>query len=170
MCYVKLSLSEHRALAKQLHETKDIKILQRAQALLWLSAGTSVSEIAKRLAISRRTIYYWVSSYQNRRNESFKARLQDRHKAGRLPQKSRAILPQLDVLLQQSPQQYGYHHTEWTASLLQHALHRDHAIDVSTKTIHRCLHQLHYVWKRPRYALARQSTTWAQEKGGSKEG
>jgi transposase len=169
MYCVKLSLSEHRALVKQLHETKDSKILHRAQALLWLAEGTTVSEIATRLAISRRTIYCWVSSYQNRRNESLKARLQDRHKSGRFPQKSRAILPQLAVLLQQSPRQYGYHHAEWTASLLQHVLHRDHACDVSTKTMHRCLHQLHYVWKRPRYALARQSPTWAQEKGGLKE-
>lgn len=170
MCLVKLSLSERRALAKQLHATKDIKILQRAQALLWLSEGISVSEIAKRLGISRRTIYYWVSSYQNRRSESFRVRLQDRQKSGRLPQKSLRILPQLDVLLRQSPRQYGYHHAEWTASLLQHVLHRDQALDVSTKTIHRCLQQSHYVWKRPGYALARQSPTWAQAKGGSKEG
>jgi transposase len=169
MHLVNLSLSERRALAKQLHETKDVKIFQRAQALLWLFDGMSVSEIAKRLGVTRRTIYNWVSSYQNRCNNSFRSRLQDRPRPGRPSKKSAIILPQLDLLLHASPREYGYHHAEWTASLLKQVLYRDQALDVSPKTIHRCLKQSHYVWKRPGYALSRQSATWAQSKGGSKE-
>ena len=46
-----LSLSERRALAKQIQETKDIKVLKRAQALLWLSDGMSVPKISKRFHI-----------------------------------------------------------------------------------------------------------------------
>jgi DNA-binding CsgD family transcriptional regulator len=61
-----LSLSERRALAKQIQGTKDAKILKRAQTVLWLSDGMTVQEISKRFGISRQTIYYWVSSYQIR--------------------------------------------------------------------------------------------------------
>src|SRR5439155_236421 len=61
-----LSLSEHRALKKQIRETKDVKVLKRAQAFLWLSGGVSIHEISLLLAVSRHTIYDWVSSYQNR--------------------------------------------------------------------------------------------------------
>lgn len=170
MHFVKLSLSERRALAKQLHETKDVKILQRSQALLWLSEGLSVSVIAKRLGVTRRTIYYWVSFYQNRRSTSFISRLQDRPRSGCPSKKSAIILSQLDLLLHAAPRQYGYHHAEWTASLLKHVLHRDQDLDVSIKTIHRCLKQSHYVWKRPGYALSRQSATWTQAKGGLRKG
>jgi transposase len=170
MHLVKLSLSERRALAQQIHRTKDFKVLKRSQALLWLSEGISASHAAKRLGIHRRTIYYWVSSYQNQRSNAFGSRLQDRPKPGRYPRKSSLVLRELDALLQESPQRYGYHYTEWTASLLAKVLKRDHHLDISTKTIRRCLKQAHYVWKRPGYALARQSPTWAQEKGGSKEG
>lgn len=169
MHLVKLSLSERRALAQQIQRTKDSKVLKRSQALIWLSEGIVASQIAKRLGISRRTIYYWVSSYQNRRSNSFRSRLQDRPKPGRHPRKSSLVLRELGVLLQQSPQRYGYHYTEWTASLLAKVLKRDYDLDISTKTIRRCLKQSHYVWKRPGYTLARQSPTWAQEKGGSKE-
>jgi hypothetical protein len=35
-----LSLSEHRALKKQIRDTKDVKVLKRAQAFLWLSELT----------------------------------------------------------------------------------------------------------------------------------
>jgi len=169
MSLLTLSLSERRALAKQIHTTKDAKILKRAQAFLWLSDGMSVYEISARLGITRQTLYYWVSSYRNRCNTSFRERLQDHPKSGRPPRKSTLVLRELDALLSESPRQPGYHHAEWTASLLGKVLQREHALDVSTKTIRRCLHQSHYVWKRPGYALARQSVTWAQEKGGSRE-
>ena len=48
MSLLTLSLSERRALAKQIHTTKDAKILKRAQAFLWLSDGMSVYEISAR--------------------------------------------------------------------------------------------------------------------------
>jgi transposase len=170
MSLLTLSLSERRALAKQIHTTKDAKILKRAQALLWLSDGMPVYEISQRLGITRQTVYYWVSSYHNRCNTSFRERLQDRPKSGCPPTKSTLILRELDALLRTSPRQHGYPHAEWTASLLGKVLQREHALPVSTPTIRRCLQQSHYVWKRPGYALARQSVTWAQEKGGSREG
>ncbi len=129
----------------------------------------SVYEISARLGITRQTLYYWVSSYRNRCNTSFRERLQDHPKSGRPPRKSTLVLRELDALLSESPRQHGYHHAEWTASLLGKVLQREHALDVSTTTIRRCLKQSHYVWKRPGYALARQSVTWAQEKGGSRE-
>jgi transposase len=164
-----LSLSERRALVKQIHETKDIKILKRAQSFLWLADGIPIQDIAKRLGITRQTIYVWVSLYHKRRNQSFIDRLQDRPKPGRPPRQSMRILREIDPLLQESPRQHGYRYAEWTSSLLKQVLQCEHNLPVSTKTIRRCLRQLHYVWKRPGYALARQSVTWAQEKGGSKE-
>lgn len=170
MSSLALSLSERRALKKHIKATKDVKVLKRAQAFLWLSEDMSVREISKRWAISRQTLYDWVSSYQNRRNTSFIDRLHDRPKPGRPPRKSTVILRELAVLLSASPRQYGYPHAEWTASLLAKVMHREHALEVSTKTMRRCLHQLRYVWKRPGYALARQSKTWAQAKGGSRKG
>lgn len=163
-----LSLSERRALAKQIHGTKDVKVLKRSQALLWLSEGISVREIAKRLGISRQTMYDWVSFYQNRRNHSFISRLQPLPKPGRPPRKSAVIFRELEALLNESPKQHGYHHAEWTAPLLQKALQREHDVHSNVKTIRRCLKQSHFVWKRPGYALARQPKTWAQAKGGSR--
>src|SRR5438874_1133650 len=124
---------------------------------------------SQRLAVSRQTIYDWVSSYQNRCNESFGSRLQDRPKPGCPPSKSTIVFRELATLLSESPRQHGYHHAEWTASLLGNVLKHEYEVDISTKTIRRCLKQAHYVWKRPGYALARQSPTWAQEKGGSRE-
>jgi transposase len=165
-----LSLSERRALKQQIRETKDTKVLKRSQALLWLTEGVPIPEIAKRLAVTRQTIYGWISFYRSQVNKSFITRLKDRPKSGRPTRKSAIVLNELDTLLQKSPRQYGYRHVDWTVPLLRQAIQDRGQIEVSTKTIRRCLKQHHYVWKRPRYTLAREFPTWAQEKGGSNEG
>ena len=90
-----LSLSERRALAKQIQETKDVKVCKRAQAFLWLSEGVSIREISQRLGISRQTMDDWVSFYQKRRNKSFISRLQDRPKPGRPRQNLRSFFENL---------------------------------------------------------------------------
>ncbi len=165
-----LSVSERRALEKKIQHIKDVKILKRAQALLWLADDMPVPEIAQRLGVTRRTIYVWVSLYKNRCNNSFIGRLQDCPKTGRPPRKSAFILRELPHLLDESPRQHGYYYANWTSSLLKQALQCEYGLAVSTRTIRRCLKDLSYVWKRPTYALARQSPTWRQQKGGSKKG
>jgi transposase len=164
-----LTLSERRALEQKIQQTKDVKVLKRAQALLWLDRGMSVQEILKRLGVSRRTVYVWVSRYQKRRNRSIVDRLRDQPKLGRPATKSTLMLKILPQLLKESPSQYGYHCANWTSTLLQQALQCKYEVNVSTRTIRRCLKNLDYVWRRPTYALSRQSPTWRQEKGGSKK-
>lgn len=169
MSRLTLTLSERRALEKQIQQTKDVKVLKRAQALLWLSDGMAVQIISKRLGVTRQTIYDWVSFFRNRCCASVVNRLQDRPKSGRPPSKSKVVLHELDALLNESPKQYGYPNAQWTSSLLKQALQREHDLEVSTRTIRRCLKQLNYIWKRPTYSLARQSPTWRQEKGDLKK-
>jgi hypothetical protein len=48
MSPLKLALSERRALAKQIRETKDVKVLKRAQAFLWLFEDLSICAISHR--------------------------------------------------------------------------------------------------------------------------
>ena len=164
-----LTLSERRVLEQKIQQTKDVKVLKRAQALLWLDRGMSVQEILKRLGVSRRTVYAWVSLYRKRRNHSIVDRLRDQPKPGRPSTKATRVLKELPQLLQESPNQYGYSCANWTSTLLQQTLQCKYGVNVSTRTIRRCLKSLDYVWRRPAYALSRQSPTWRQEKGGSKK-
>lgn len=164
-----LTLSERHALEQKIQQTKDVKVLKRAQALLWLDRGMSVQEILKRLGVPRRTVYAWVSLYRKRRNRSIVDRLRDQPKSGRPSTKATLVMKVLPQLLKESPSQYSYNCANWTSALLQQALQCKYGVNVSTRTIRRCLKNLDYVWRRPTYALSRQSPTWRQEKGGSKK-
>jgi transposase len=60
----------------------------------------------------------------------------------------------LQTLLILSPEWFGYYATHWTVPLLKNQLRQNTGEEYSSDTIRRWLHELGYVWKRPRYVLA----------------
>lgn len=170
MTDLKLSAAEVQILRQQIWATKSTKILKRSPTLLWRSEGLPIAEISRRLGTTRQSIYNWVRSYQEQKGIPISRRLEDSEHTGRPPEKKDVILLDLQERVKQSPKEYGYYNSGWTASLLS-KFYRDHKrIEVSARTIRRCLKQLKKSWKRPRHGLARQSKTWGQEKGGSSGG
>jgi Homeodomain-like domain len=67
---IKLDEREVAQLEIVLKTTDDVRQLQRAQALLWLSEGDRVSEVAERLRVDRRTVYNWASRFEQRIDNS----------------------------------------------------------------------------------------------------
>ena len=56
MTLTTLSDKEYQRLLEIAHTAHDPKVLQRAQALLWLSAGEDATEVAQRLFVTPRTV------------------------------------------------------------------------------------------------------------------
>ena len=160
MTLTTLSDKEYQRLLEIAHTAHDPKVLQRAQALLWLSAGEDATEVAQRLLVTPRTVYRWLNRVQQQR-------LGDSPRSGRPRLAGGVIDTLLAPLLEEDPRQRGYRSTVWTAALLRHALRDLHRIEVSPRSVSRTLARLGIVWKRPRYDLARRSATWRQAKGGS---
>jgi DNA-binding CsgD family transcriptional regulator len=46
--------------------TRDVRVVKRAQALLWLSDGDTPDEVADRLWVTPRTIYRWIERFEGR--------------------------------------------------------------------------------------------------------
>ena len=59
----------------------------------------------------------------------------------------------LVATLHRRPTHFGYQALEWTIPLLQEHLENRGGQSVSATSIRRRLHELNYVWKRPRYVL-----------------
>jgi transposase len=167
MTLTTLSDKEYQRLLEIAHTAHDPKVLQRAQALLWLSAGEDATEVAQRLFVTSRTVYRWLNRLQQQPHLALSARLGDSPRSGRPRLAGGVIDTLLAQLLEEDPRQRGYRSTVWTAALLRHALRDLHRIEVSQRSVSRALARLGIVWKRPRYDLARRSATWRQAKGGS---
>lgn len=164
---IKLDEREVAQLEIVLKTTDDVRQLQQAQALLWLSEGDSASEVAERLRVDRRTVYNWASRFEQRADGEFEARLADGIRSGRPVMAKGIIDPLIDLVIDSDPRDFGYRSTVWTASLLQTYLSDEHQLRVSRKSVARAIDRLRISWKRPRYQLALRDPHWRQAKGGS---
>jgi transposase len=160
--------SKERSLLKRLAASTDrARLLRRAQALLWLQAGDSPTEVADRLGVSRQTLYNWADRFHARSTRGIAERLDEGPRRGRPCTASGISDALLDEVLDDDPRAWGYHATIWTAPLLQQYLKERHAIPVSPDSVRDALARLRVRWKRPRHCLARRPDTWRQAKGGS---
>jgi transposase len=145
-----LTTRQRRRLELQLRNTRDARVLRRTLAVLEVAQGGSVSVVARLLRVTPRVVYYWIEAYAQGFHPDV---LHDRDRSGRpkllTPKDRNHILE----LLKRSPQDLGYFATEWTVGLLQYHLERCTGQHYSEDTLRRELHQLDYVWKRPRYIL-----------------
>ncbi len=160
----RLTSRDRAALEELVSGSKDVRQLKRAQALLALAAGDSVSAIARSLRVARNTIYNWVARFQER-SGPIGERLTDAERCGRPDDLFQNLLNRLPGLLGQKPTNFGYRHAEWTADLLCNHLQKEQ-IETSENTLRRALHELGYRWKRPRFVPRRRAQTWRQSKGG----
>jgi len=163
-----LSPDDRTALERCAATTRDVRALKRAQALLWLLDGETVSAVARRLRVPRQTIYNWCAMYQARATEPFAQRLTDRPRQ-RPGERGTGAQAHIAQVIDQPPGAFGYDVPIWTTPLLQDYL-AGLGITISTRQIRRILRALQYRYKRPRYRLARRSPTWRQAKGGSNAG
>ena len=167
MGLIQLSSRARKALENLAHTSSNARMVRRAQALVWLQQGEGVAEIAHRLGLSKRAIYKIVERYQARSDRPVVERLRDQPHTGRPADKRRQAAQVVAELLQKQPSEYGYRAFAWTTPMLRFQAERRMQASISARTIRRALRDLRYRYKRPRYVLARRSTTWRQAKGGS---
>jgi transposase len=158
-------LAEVRALVQG---TGDGGVLRRALAISWLASGVPLSEVARRLCVTRPTVYNWVERFQERADLDAVGRLADAERSGRPRAAAGRIEPLIEQIFETDPRDLGYRQTVWTADLLVLYLRDAHHIRTSTATVKRAISRLGLIWKRPRYDLSLQPKTWRQAKGGSK--
>jgi transposase len=166
MDYFTLTGKQRSMLHQLIDHSRDVRLVRRAYALLWLDDGESACGIAARLNVSRQTIYNWASRVLDRSGLSLTKRLADADRSGRPCTASGIIDPLIEAVIETDPRQLGYRSTIWTAPLLAEHLHEEHAVTVCINSVRLAIARLRIRWKRPRHCLALRPWTWRQAKGG----
>ena len=161
---LRLTNAERTVLQSIVATAVDARQAMRALALLALADGERPVAVARRLQVTRATIYEWVKRWRQR-PQSPAERLADRPRSGRPPTVHSALSEQLPSLMDTKPAAFGYRQSEWTVELLRAHL-ADRNLRASDGSVRRELRAMGYRWKRPRLALRRRSATWRQAKGG----
>jgi len=161
-----LSGRERAALFDLIAKTKDVRLLRRAYAVLWLDEGESVTEVAEQLNASRQSVYNWCERFLGRRDLPLAIRLSDAERSGRPATVQGIIDPLIDQIVDTDPRAFAYRSTVWTVPLLVRYLDEHHHLSASPQSVRLALARLDLHWKRPRYRLALRPGTWRQAKGG----
>src|SRR5215207_1136335 len=107
MTILKLSSQERRQLKALAIQTADAHVLRRVQSLLWLASGQEIEEVAQRLCVCRRTIYYWVEQYESRDAADILSCLALSPRSGR-PRTAHGIIdPFIDEIIDSDPRELG---------------------------------------------------------------
>lgn len=118
--------------------------------VLLCGAGKTPSEIADFLFCSRSSIYRAVEAY---RDGTLSLELDEAGTLGS-PVRTRVLSAWLRrallSLLKKSPQVFGWCRTRWSCALLATQLQARHGLEVSAETMRRWIHEVGWVWKRPK--------------------
>lgn len=150
MSGIRLTAPQRRRLERQLRATHDAGLFRRTLAILDAADGRPIAEIARLLRISRVSVYNWIACY---RRDHDPACLADSRGGNRPSVWSEELQAVLAASMGQRPDHLGYRAVEWTVPLLQEHLAHWGGERLSATSIRRRLHELGYVWKRPRYVL-----------------
>ncbi len=127
----------------------DPRVRHRAQVLLLVAQGQSVSAVARLFA----TAGHCVRTWRERFLAEGRAGLLDRPRRGRPPKLDEDDLVWLCQALDHTPQDYGLLVTTWSIRELQALVQHERGVEVSVYTLHRVVQALGYRYRRPRHDL-----------------
>jgi putative transposase len=129
---------------KQAQQTRDKNHARRLMAMLMLHQGMTVTEVARILCAARSSLGRWAHLFTLYGVSGLKSL-----KPGRETQWPVAdILPILPLLVQRSPQDFGWLRSRWSTELLALVVNRLFNISLHPATLYRYLRQASLVWRR----------------------
>ena len=150
MSSLRLTDAQRRQLEQQLRDATDAALFRRTLAVLEADAGRPIAEIARLLRTSRVSVYYWIECYEQVRDPRA---LTDQRGGNNPSLWTEELQAALVASLQRRPEEFGYQAVEWTVPLLREHLEDWRKQGLSDTSVRRRMHDLGYVWKRPRYVL-----------------
>ncbi|VAX06779.1 hypothetical protein MNBD_GAMMA25-1433, partial [hydrothermal vent metagenome] len=145
----KMTRPVRRRLQKILQKHKDGNYRRRANAILLLNEGQTVSTTAKLLKASRSSIRDWCSRY-NTYGEVGLVPEEPGRPAETVTDK---VCTTLLELLQKEPEGYGYLRSRWTSEMLAEQVYEHIGQPIHASTVRRLLPKLGIVWNRARPTL-----------------
>lgn len=156
-----LTRYDRARLRRALRYAEDVRVFQRAQALLLVAEGHTLAQAAHVTGLSRPTVYFWLRRYVQQR--SIEA-LRDGPRRGRPPAADCIRPEQILLELSSPPSDWGYSTHIWTVALLAGHLERRYGCPINPRTLRRRMKAMGLRWKRPRYVFSEKAPHLPQKK------
>src|SRR4051812_4002517 len=105
MSEIRLTAAQRRRLEQQLRATRDAGLYRRTLAILEAADGRPITELARLLRISRRSVHCWIASFERSGDPTCLAD----HRGGNHPSLwTEGLRAALLASLERGPDQFGY--------------------------------------------------------------
>ena len=131
----KLHSSAKKRLLKEAQSCREANLKTRYLIVLNLDDGITPSETARRLKVSRTTVYRVAARF----NERGEAGLVDRREENGDRKLDEQILAALHEIVEATPEKYGHRRPTWTRELLVQALKAETGITIHVSTMSKAL-------------------------------
>ena len=149
---LELSTVQKKELFSFMKSTQDKEEYRRASAIKQKMEGIPYRTIAKNLGVNYRNVYDWINNYRKYGLDGIRNK---RMNGGRKPvistDKNKEMVK--DIVLNKSPQTFGYLKNTWSIRLLATYLSSLLEMNVSPMQTWRIIHDLGIVYKQPKLEL-----------------
>ena len=118
-----------------LKQTKEARVLRRAQAVRNVVKGQRLQTVSDALSFTYSALRKWVHRFASQGTPG----LVDRPRPGRPPKVTCALAQHLDGLVDQDPLQHGAQHSQWSCQELATVLARQTGVQVSRERVREAL-------------------------------
>jgi len=136
--------NERRQMQKIIHKTRDKNYARRLIAMLMLHRGDTLTYVAKTLCAARSTVGRWINWFTFSGIEGLRSLLSGRQKKWPV----QAMLRALNVLIQYSPQDFGYLRSRWSTEILTIEINKLFHSTLHPGSLRRWLPEAGIVWRR----------------------
>ena len=144
-----LPLPQRRRIHNIIHSTHDKDHARRLMAILLLHEGRSVTDVHLLTGAARSTIGRWLNWDRHEDVDGLTSLPAGRAPVLPLAKIVTVLVLVLVLLMQFSPQDFGYQRSRWCTELLAININMLMGPNVAASTLRRWLPQMDIVWRRP---------------------
>lgn len=127
--------------------TGNVRLVRRIAALLDLSRGDSVAQVAERHSVSRQVVYDWLKAFLLQGEDS----LVYRRSPGRKPRLTKTQKRRLAELIKAGPRAVGLVTECWTSLLIQLLIQQEFGVLYNRHYVCELLHNLGFSFQKARF-------------------
>ena len=146
-----ISRAVRRRLKRVVQKSRDKEHTRRAEAMLHLAEGCSVSAAARLVRAARSTVHDWKNRFEEYGEEGLAPYRRGRGRST----VSEALMETLEELVRLTPAERGYLSSRWTSELLARELQAQLGISIHASTVRRLLPVMGFGWRRARPTLCK---------------
>lgn len=149
-CSIKKQIVKLKKILSECEQNNNLRLWKRIKSILLYLKNKSPEEIVEIMDVCQRSVYYWISHYNENAVESL---FEGKH-TGRPAQLGQEQLKQLADIIDSAPVAYGFETGIWTSKIIREVIKQEFGVIYHDAHVRKILYKLGFSVQDPRKKLA----------------